>query len=65
MRLIHYTFRNLSIPLLIILTVWACCFYFAIIHEVDDETNDSLQNYKEIIIKTVLSASTVLMMISL
>lgn len=41
MKLIHYTFRNLSIPLLIILTAWACCFYFVIMHEIDDETNDS------------------------
>ena len=57
MKLIHYTFRNLSIPLLIILTAWACCFYFVIMHEIDDETNDSLENYKEIIIKTVLADS--------
>lgn len=60
MKLIHYTFRNLSIPLLIILTAWACCFYFIIMHEIDDETNDSLENYKEIIIKTVLADSTLL-----
>ena len=60
MKLIHYTFRNLSIPLLIILTAWACCFYFVIMHEIDDETNDSLKNYKEIIIKTVLADSTLL-----
>lgn len=60
MKLIHYTFRNLSIPLLIILMAWACCFYFVIMHEIDDETNDSLENYKEIIIKTVLADSTLL-----
>ena len=60
MKLIHYTFRNLSIPLLIILTAWACCFYFVIMHEIDDETNDSLENYKEIIIKSVLADSTLL-----
>lgn len=60
MKLIHYTFRNLLFPLLVILTAWACCFYFAIMHEVDDETNDSLENYKEIIIKTVLADTTLL-----
>lgn len=60
MKLIHYTFRNLSIPLLIILTAWACSFYFIIMHEIDDETNDSLENYKEIIIKSVLADSTLL-----
>lgn len=60
MKLIHYIFRNLSVALLIIMTVWACCFYFIIMHEVDDETNDSLENYKEIIIQTVLADSTLL-----
>lgn len=60
MKLIHHTFRNLSIPLLAILTVWACCFYFVILHEIDDETNDSLANYKEIILKTVLADTTLL-----
>lgn len=60
MKLIHYTFRNLSTPLLAILTAWACCFYFIIMHEIDDETNDSLENYKEIILKTVLADTTLL-----
>lgn len=60
MKLIHYTFRNLSTPLLVILTAWACCFYFIIMHEIDDETNDSLENYKEIILKTVLADTTLL-----
>lgn len=58
MKLLDYTFRNLLFPLLILLTAWACCFYFIIMHEIDDETNDSLENYKEIIIKTVLADST-------
>lgn len=60
MKLIHYTFRNLTLPLFLLLTVWACCFYAVIIHEIDDETNDSLENYKEIIIKTVLADTTLL-----
>lgn len=60
MKLIHYIFRNLSIALLIIMTAWACSFYFIILHEVEDETNDSLENYKEIIIQTVLADSTLL-----
>ena len=60
MKLIHYTFRKLMFPLSIILTAWACCFYFIIMHEIDDETNDSLENYKEIILKTVLADTTLL-----
>ncbi|MDR2919388.1 MAG: HAMP domain-containing histidine kinase [Tannerella sp.] len=58
MKLRHYTIRNLSVPLLIIMVAWACMFYFLILHEVNDETNDSLQNYKEIIIKQFLADST-------
>lgn len=60
MKLIHYTFRNLSIPLFLILTVWACSFYAVILHEIDDETNDSLENYKEIIIRTVVADTALL-----
>lgn len=60
MKLIHYIYRNLSIALLIIMTAWAYSFYLVIMHEIDDETNDSLENYKEIIIKTVLADTTLL-----
>lgn len=60
MKLIHYTIRNLSFPLLVIMAVWACIFYFLVLHEVNDETNDTLQNYKEIIIKEALADSTLL-----
>lgn len=60
MKLIHYIFRNLSVALFIIMTTWACGFYFIIMQEIDDETNDSLENYKEIIIQTVLEDTTLL-----
>jgi len=55
MKLTHYTIRNLSVPLLLIMTAWAAVFFFLVLHEVNDETNDTLQNYKEIIIKQVLA----------
>lgn len=60
MKLATYTTRNLALPLLLIMAVWACAFYFLILHEVNDETNDSLRNYKEILIKKALSDSTYL-----
>ncbi len=60
MKLSHYTIRNLIIPLLLVMAVWSCIFYFLILHEINDETNDSLQNYKEIIIKQFLADSTLL-----
>ncbi|MDD4514552.1 HAMP domain-containing sensor histidine kinase [Massilibacteroides sp.] len=55
MKLSHYTIRNLSIPLLLILLVWASVFYILIMHEIDDETNDTLENYKELIIRRALT----------
>ena len=42
------------------MVIWACVFYFLVLHEVNDETNDTLQNYKEIIIKQALVDSTFL-----
>lgn len=60
MKLIHYTLRNLFIPLLVVFAAWACVFYLMILHEINDETNDSLQNYKELIIRSVLADSTLL-----
>lgn len=60
MKLSQYTLRNLLVPLLIIMTVWAFGFYFFIMHEVNDETNDTLLNYKEIIIKHVLEDESLL-----
>lgn len=60
MKLIHYTLRNLFIPLLVIFTAWGFVFCLMILHEVEDETNDTLENYKTIIIRSALSDSTLL-----
>ncbi len=60
MKLAQYTIRKLILPLFIIMAVWACVFYFLILHEVNDETNDTLENYKELIIKQALLDSSVL-----
>lgn len=60
MKLIQYTFRNLSFALGIVLMLWAVFFYMEILQEVEDETNDSLEYYKELIIKQALTDSTLL-----
>lgn len=60
MKLVHYTFRKLSVALAIVLLLWAVFFYIRILQEVDDETNDSLEYYKELIIKQALADSTLL-----
>lgn len=60
MNLIHYTFRNLSVALGIVLLLWAVFFYVRMIGEVEDETDDSLEHYKERIIREALADSTLL-----
>ncbi|MDL2255450.1 HAMP domain-containing histidine kinase [Parabacteroides sp. OttesenSCG-928-G06] len=60
MKLNQYTLRNLLLPLFVIMTVWAFAFYFFILNEVNDETNDTLLNYKEIIIKHALADESLL-----
>jgi len=51
MKLIHHTISKLSIVMIIILSIWACFFYFSILDEILDETDDSLENYKNLIIQ--------------
>lgn len=54
MKLLHYTNRSLSILLFILLGIWGALFYYTIIDEVMDETDDTLENYREIIVGKVL-----------
>ena len=54
MRLLHYTYRKLSILLFLLMAVWGVLFYYAIVEEVVDETDDTLENYAYLLIKEVL-----------
>lgn len=60
MKLIHHTLRSLFVPVLVIFAVWGWVFYLMVLHEVEDETDDTLENYKEIIIRSALTDSTML-----
>jgi len=60
MKLLHYTFRQISVLLLILMSVWGVFFYYAIIEEVTDETDDTLENYRDIIVRSALRDSTIL-----
>lgn len=60
MKLLHYTLRNLLVPLLALFLGWGCLFYVMILHEIDDETDDSLENHKALIIRSALADSTLL-----
>lgn len=60
MKLLHYTLRNLLVPLLTLFVGWGFLFYGMILHEIDDETDDSLENYKDLIIRSALADSSLL-----
>ncbi len=55
MKLIYRVIIRLSVALTIILTVWGIFFYVAIIDELNDEMDDSLEHYSELIIIRTLA----------
>ena len=55
MKLYHLVLRKLTLACSLILTVWAAFFYFAMIEEVNDEVDDSLEDYSEWLIVRALS----------
>ncbi len=50
MKLIYHILIRLSWALVAVLTLWAVLFYVAMINEVNDEMDDSLEDYAETII---------------
>ena len=60
MKLLHYTYRKLSLWLLALMTVWGMLFYYTIMYEVMEETDDTLENYAQIIINNALYDESIL-----
>lgn len=60
MRLLHYTYRKLSLLLFLLMAIWGVLFYYAILDEVVDETDDTLENYAAILIKNALQDPSIL-----
>lgn len=60
MNLLNYTYRKLAWLLFLLMAVWGILFYFAIIDEVMDETDDTLENYGEILMESALRDPSVL-----
>lgn len=50
MKLIHSVSIRISILATLVLSLWAVAFYFAIMEEINDETDDALEDYAETII---------------
>lgn len=55
MKLLYRIIIRISLLLTLILGIWAAFFYFATIDEVNDEVDDSLEDYSEIIIIRALA----------
>ena len=61
MKLVYYTYRKISLLLFVLMAVWGVLFYYAIIDEVVDETDDTLENYAEILSPHTDSARLILL----
>lgn len=55
MQLIYRIVVRLGIALLVIMSLWATLFYFAMVDEIRDEADDSLEDYSSLIITRVLA----------
>ena len=54
MKLLNLVTIRITPLILIVMSIWAVMFYFAIINEVNDETDDSLEDFSEMIISRKL-----------
>lgn len=50
MKLFYRVLIHLLTGIMVVLSGWAVCFYFAIVDEINDEIDDSLEDYSELII---------------
>lgn len=54
MKLIYTIIGRMAVALLPILALWSVIFYFTMVSEINDETDDSLEGYAELIIRRTL-----------
>ena len=55
MKLLNTVLLRLAVALLPILALWSVVFYYTMIEEINDETDDSLEDYAELIIRRTLA----------
>ncbi len=55
MKLIHKVTLRLASVIMPVLLIWAIAFYFTMVHQVNDETDDSLDDYAEMIARRVVN----------
>ena len=55
MHLFSRMVRNLAVVLVLLMALWAMLFYYAMVDEIRDEADDSLEHYSSMIISRVLA----------
>ena len=60
MKLLNQSLIYLSIPIFLIVSIWAVVFYYNMLNEIYDSIDDGLDNYKLLIIQKSKRDSTVL-----
>ena len=55
MKLLYSIIWRMAVALLPILALWSVVFYFSMVEEINDETDDSLEGYAELIIRRALA----------
>ncbi|SIQ01985.1 sensor histidine kinase [Maribacter ulvicola] len=53
MKLLNHTTKYFALLLIVLISIWAVIFYFAMLDEVYDSLDDGLENQKELIIKAL------------
>ncbi len=54
MRLIHFLTLRLCVVASVLMCAWAVLFYFAILNEINDEQDDALEDYAELVMRRFL-----------
>lgn len=54
MKLLHVASLRLSLLAAVVLALWSCLFYAVVVDEVTDETDDSLEDYAEVLMLRAL-----------
>lgn len=60
MRLLNHTSKYLAILLLLLITVWAIVFYFAMLDEIYDSLDDGLENQTFLMVQRAVDDPTIL-----
>lgn len=60
MKLLNHTTKYFALLLIVLISVWAVVFYFAMLDEIYDSLDDGLENQKELIIQETENDATLL-----